>query len=260
MHSFEQAGLGKAPFRCVGVTENVWTSGCGTITKAGGTCDYCGTGIRYEYHIKSSDNKCFVVGCDCVAKTGSDVDDFKRVRTEFVRAKRDKKASIRKAEREALWKIERENRARYFETANYKLVEFFNSYTGDNTGMLSLIAGFKTYGSLTENQVKYAYSLIERFEKHEIAKATSKHVGVVGEKTNAIAKIVSTLFIGYDTTYYPHKPRFLVTLETFEQDQLIWWTSSTKDVCDFTQISFTVKEHGEYNGVKQTTVKNVRFK
>ncbi len=69
MHIFERAGLGAAPFRCVGFTEIVFTMPDGT-TKAGGSCDYCGTGIRDAYWIMGRDGKKFKVGCDCVEKTG----------------------------------------------------------------------------------------------------------------------------------------------------------------------------------------------
>jgi GTP cyclohydrolase I len=66
-HPFEKSGLGKAPFSCTHVTENVFDNGDGT-TKAGGCCDYCGTGIRWEFWIKGSvaGAKQFKVGCDCV--------------------------------------------------------------------------------------------------------------------------------------------------------------------------------------------------
>ena len=69
-HAFELAGLGKAPFRVTGVTENVFVAHPGAPARAGGCCDFCGTGIRYEFWIKSSDGKAFKVGCDCVKKTG----------------------------------------------------------------------------------------------------------------------------------------------------------------------------------------------
>lgn len=70
IHAFELAGLGKAPFRCVGARENWFTiPGCPEATKPGGTCDYCSTGIAYEYVIRSADGREFVVGCDCVLKT-----------------------------------------------------------------------------------------------------------------------------------------------------------------------------------------------
>lgn len=68
-HAFEVAGLGLAPFRFVGATENAITYPDGT-TKAGGTCDYCGTGIRLECHVQSADGKRFKVGCNCIDKVG----------------------------------------------------------------------------------------------------------------------------------------------------------------------------------------------
>ena len=70
IHRFELAGLGKGPFRFTGaMTEKVHcVPGC--APKAGSSCDYCGTGIRYEFWVVSADNKTFKVGCDCIHKTG----------------------------------------------------------------------------------------------------------------------------------------------------------------------------------------------
>lgn len=75
-HIFEAAGLGLAPFRCVGCYVDKGPRDLGNGLTAGapgqpmGTCDYCGTGILYCFRIVSSDGKSFVVGSDCVAKTG----------------------------------------------------------------------------------------------------------------------------------------------------------------------------------------------
>lgn len=103
-HVFEAAGLGKAPFRCVGFSEIVFNNGDGT-TKAGGCCQYCFTGIRYACHILSSDGKRFHVGTDCVARTGDAglIKQFKN-RPEVraaAKAKRDSKDAAIKAE----WKV-----------------------------------------------------------------------------------------------------------------------------------------------------------
>jgi hypothetical protein len=68
-HAFELAGLGLAPFRFTGASDNVITYPDGT-TKAGGSCDYCGTGIRLECHIVSADGKRSKVGCNCIDKVG----------------------------------------------------------------------------------------------------------------------------------------------------------------------------------------------
>jgi hypothetical protein len=66
-HPFEQSGLGKAPFRVMGMTEKRFTTPEGS--KPGGTCDYCSAGILYCFAIRSSDGKEFVVGSDCVKRT-----------------------------------------------------------------------------------------------------------------------------------------------------------------------------------------------
>lgn len=66
-HAFEVAGLGKAPFRFVGMQENAQRLPDGT-TRAAGCCQYCYTGIRYECVVQSADGKRFVVGSDCIRK------------------------------------------------------------------------------------------------------------------------------------------------------------------------------------------------
>lgn len=67
IHPFERSGLGKAPFQFVGQSENVYSPAPG-IQQPGGTCDHCGTGIRYEFHIQSADGRVSKVGCDCILK------------------------------------------------------------------------------------------------------------------------------------------------------------------------------------------------
>ena len=68
MHVWERAGLGKAPFRCVGVHEELFKMADGSV-KPGGCCAYCSNGIRDVYTIVSADGNRFGVGCDCVRKT-----------------------------------------------------------------------------------------------------------------------------------------------------------------------------------------------
>lgn len=76
VHVFEKAGLGKAPFTFIGMYVDRGPKNMGngyTVGSPGqpmGTCDYCGTGIANCCRIQSSDGKVFVVGTDCVEKTG----------------------------------------------------------------------------------------------------------------------------------------------------------------------------------------------
>ena len=100
VHRFEQAGLGKAPFRFTGeVTEKVHVvPGC--APKAGSSCDYCGTCIRYEFWVRSADGKEFKVGCDCIHKTGDrGLIQQISVAERKLRDKKNAAAKARKAER-----------------------------------------------------------------------------------------------------------------------------------------------------------------
>lgn len=79
LHLFEKAGLGKAPFRVMGVSNKVGpirhekngiTYEVGSPGQPMGCCEYCGQGIKECWSIKSSDGNVFDVGCECVTKTG----------------------------------------------------------------------------------------------------------------------------------------------------------------------------------------------
>ena len=112
-HPFEKAGLGIAPFRCVGVERKIGpikstdpkfpgvTFEVGAPGQPMGTCDYCGTGIADCYRIKSSDGKTFVVGSDCVARTYKEVDmtvpsDVRNAIAKIAREKREARADARR--------------------------------------------------------------------------------------------------------------------------------------------------------------------
>lgn len=68
VHPFERAGLGKAPFRFIGMTESKFQAAPGEPVRAGSTCDYCPSAIMMVYRIKSADGREFKVGCECVRK------------------------------------------------------------------------------------------------------------------------------------------------------------------------------------------------
>lgn len=108
IHPFEVAGLGLAPFRFVGMTENVYSAAPGH-SQPGGSCDYCCNGIKYECHIVSSDGKRFKVGTDCVLKLGRAdnrlISSVKRAKLMLDREQREKvrqaKIAAMRAKREA---------------------------------------------------------------------------------------------------------------------------------------------------------------
>jgi hypothetical protein len=85
IHKFQEAGLGAAPYRFDGMTENVY-SACPGHSQPGGTCDYCGTGIQFEFWLVSADGKRFKVGSDCIHKADSGNDRNFRVIVSKVKA------------------------------------------------------------------------------------------------------------------------------------------------------------------------------
>jgi hypothetical protein len=94
-HPFEQAGLGKAPFRVLGMFEKVFSPAPGAPSKPGGTCDYCSNGILFCFTIRSVDGKEFVVGSDCVRKTtreGKLLTEVKKLKTDHDKKVRKTKA------------------------------------------------------------------------------------------------------------------------------------------------------------------------
>jgi hypothetical protein len=68
IHKFEAAGLGKAPYCFIGMSQKIFKAP--GITKPGGCCDYCSTAIANCFHLMSSDGKEFIVGCECIRKAG----------------------------------------------------------------------------------------------------------------------------------------------------------------------------------------------
>lgn len=67
MHTFEQSGLGKAPFSVVRPTKT-------NVLELGQVfyCEHCGTQIKHRHYVKSADGKVSIVGIDCLKKTGDE--------------------------------------------------------------------------------------------------------------------------------------------------------------------------------------------
>jgi hypothetical protein len=68
-HPFETRGLGRAPFRCVELTEAKVVAPSGKLVSgSGGRCQFCGKALRYEFWVQSADGNRFSVGRDCVGR------------------------------------------------------------------------------------------------------------------------------------------------------------------------------------------------
>lgn len=111
IHAFEQAGLGKAPFRYIGMEHQDISYGMAVVghaggipitTKPGGTCAFCGTYIVNMFGVESADGNRFHVGCECIRKTGDagmmklvDRDEKARKKLQREASEKNRKAAAR---------------------------------------------------------------------------------------------------------------------------------------------------------------------
>lgn len=98
MHVFEKAGLGKAPFRFVGVEKRTYQACVGAPIQPGGSCDFCSTGITWWCWVQDADGKRFKVGTECVERTTGSRSVAKEAKSEVRREQakeRDRKAWAR---------------------------------------------------------------------------------------------------------------------------------------------------------------------
>lgn len=271
MHPFEKSGLGIAPFRCVGVQENVFVHADGS-TKAGGSCHYCGTGIRWEFLIQGQDDRIFKVGCDCVEKTyreyGAEVQGFRAVRLEHARQRREVGATARREARKAAWEAQREvwkqerlEASAQWREENAELIARIEAHKGANEFLRDMASAIGYYGRLTDRQQESVERSISRIEALERQRKSSDFVGAPGQRIKGSkVRVTRCIEIGKEP-FYPFAPRYLVALEDEQGNALTWFTSKCERPFDIhEEAAFTVKDHSVYQGVRQTIVQRVAFK
>lgn len=115
IHKFEAAGLGKAPYTFLGVQVKVGPitmpdgGQVGSPGQPMGTCNFCGTGIRDCFYLRSADGREFYVGCDCIKKVG-DAGLLRYVKAEEAAKRRAKAEAKRQAEWQRRAEIRRQLR------------------------------------------------------------------------------------------------------------------------------------------------------
>lgn len=263
IHPFQKSGLGTAPFSCTHVTENVFALPDGT-SKAGGCCDYCGTGIRWEFWIKGSiaGAKQFKVGCDCVAKTGWGIEGFEKVRAAHTRARRQAGAQSRRAARQAQVAAERAQKAaerqeatQAWRDANSAVVARLTAYEGANSFLRDMIQNLAQWGNLSARQLEAVESCFAVIDRTEAARANSQYVGAVGDKitlTITVERII-VLESQFGANY--------ITIARDEQGNAITYKGKTDigNKGDTNTVKASVKEHTVYNGIKQTVIQRPKL-
>lgn len=193
VHAFERAGLGKAPFVCVGRSVELFTIPGTGIIKSGTSCDYCGTAIANTFWILSSDGRKFKVGCDCVRKT-ADQGLIKEVKKLDKKAKKEKRDAVRAEKRENARKERLKAAAAAsiaFLAVRPELAQAFK-FADKEPILASMRESLAQWGSLTENQVKYAVKLAS-----DLQKPVEVLVEVKEGKREITATVLSVKFTEY---------------------------------------------------------------
>lgn len=273
IHPFEKSGNGRAPFRCVGfasipssslAAQNIdaYNNALAMLPKGigCGTCCHCGTAIMNNFIIESSDEKRFVVGCDCVAKTG-DAGLVKQVRAErlrVVREKREAGRNMKRAEREALWAAERKARAANFAVEQADLVKRAEPFM-DNNFVQDVITRANAGTFISDRALAAVIKVVGELEAQATRRANSKHTGTVGKRQVFTATVVRVASF--------ERPRFnsfgtetvwIVSMTDAEGNTLVSKSPAFHaEKGETLTFKATVKAHDEFRGERQTVVQRV---
>lgn len=201
---FEKAGLGKAPFDCIGYAYTVRKvkAGADIIVYPTGQCAYCGSALMHSYLVQSSDGKKFTVGCSCVKKCGEG-DVLKQVKTLRKKAERENAQEVIDGAKALLASSENVEAVLNFEPHPSYLGESLLNYVNwifENAGLqkkLDIASTVLDYEGTqaTEAQLK----LLKRDKAHKAlvaAEIALEQANIEAEKLAAKARIESSIYVG----------------------------------------------------------------
>jgi hypothetical protein len=158
LHPFEARKLGKSPFHCTNVIEG------------DSACAYCGTKIKYEFHIIDSEGKSFRVGSECVKQTGSAVAGFSQLNARLQGQLRGRQKQVRAAKKAArVFELQTQWKA-----DNAVLFAWLESKRLSNNFAASLLEWLGSHGTLTEGQQATAERSMKTSAEREIVREQEK--------------------------------------------------------------------------------------
>lgn len=244
-----------------------FTGGIYSDHEHGGSCHICGAHAIYTALFWHRDTNVYIrTGFDCADKMHmGDKNKFRAIKKavkdarEAQAGKQKAKSVLDDADAADAWIIA-------CELSDEELQEM-RAGTRDLSVLRDIVGKLIRYGSLSDKQIAYAKVLVEKIRNARSAEecksqkaAESSHVGVVGNRGDF--DLVYTGWTSYDTRYGQMNIHFF---EDIKGNQLVWKTSkfpegqNGEDVDKGSRISCvaTVKDHSDYNGVKQTVLTRV---
>jgi hypothetical protein len=272
-HVFEKSGNGPAPFRCVGFAAIPSTSLAAQNVEAYnlalsqlpkgigcGSCCHCGTAIMNNYIIENAAGKRFVVGCDCVAKTG-DAGLIKEVRAErlrVVREKREASRAMKRSDREALWAAERNARAATFAIEHADLVKRAEPFM-DNNFVSDVLTRALAGAFISDRALDAVIRVVGELEAQAVRRANSKHIGEVGKRQKFTATVVRvSSFERPRYASWGNEVVWIVSMVDAEGNTLVSKSPSFHaEKGETLTFKATIKAHDEFRGERQTVVQRV---
>lgn len=270
VHPFEKSGLGTAPFYCVGMCEipspslaahnpTAYMMAMADLPRdlSVGSCAYCGMGIKYNFIINGATGRRFVVGSECVNRTGDAglVKSVKGERSRVAREKRDLRRSQAAAERRAAYEAERKARAATFAASHADLIRRARAVTDLEAkgGFIADVLMGGLAGRYVSDKaiaaVVYAVADLKRR-----AAWNSQHIGTIGKRevfsveVDRVAYFESAFGIVWIVTMRDGSGNAIVSKSTSfraERGQRL-------------TIKATIKDHGDFRGEKQTIVQRIK--
>lgn len=284
IHVFEKAGLGIAPFKCLFVWEMpspALMNGMGGVelynTKMQsapckvGCCAFCGMPLVYHYIIKDINGTLFPVGCECVAKTGDAglESQVKALKKENAKEKREIKKAIKRNIALEERKAKIQGRLDKFASEYPEVYQFLSGETvKENCQPIwhSFMYNLKTWGNLTENQIKCVEKAIIDSKKPQVI---SHWIGIVGGKITTTLTIDKILTFPCSSFHYGDRNSIDCYILKDENGNIFIYKSKALQedkksgvflhAGQIVNVTASIKAHEEYKGVRQTIIQRPKW-
>jgi hypothetical protein len=270
LHAFEKAGLGTAPFYCVGMCEipspslaaanpTAYRMALADLPRdlSCGSCAYCGMGIKYNFIVKGATGRRFVVGSECVNRTGDAglVKTVKAERSRIAKEKREARNAKAAAERRAAYEAERAARAADFEIIHADLIKRARAVTDIEAkgGFIAdVIMGGLSGRFISDKAIAAVTKAVAELERR--AAWNSQYLGTVGKRETFTAEVdrISYYEGGFGIVW-------IITMRDEAGNAIVSKSASFyAERGERLTFKATIKEHSDFRGEKQTVVQRIK--
>jgi hypothetical protein len=263
IHPFEAAGLGIAPFKFAGYRVAKFQACPDAPVQSGSSCDYCGRPIMYVYYVRSSDDKEFHVGCDCIAKVDGDLHKHARHgRWEYEHAD---EIAAEKARKDAIVAARLQQAQRNLEEHCWTIELCEMVLESTKTGSWE-----KKVAERALNEINSGYNV--QLDDRELEALTNGYFAATLPESSYMgkekqrARNVKVRYEGgpqFDSMYGIMQLRKFRVLEGPNAGCVLVWKTSVSSECvrrgEETMLTGTVVKHDEYEGIKQTFMNRCKF-